>query len=120
MLFRSGELADKAYNNGQYLFTGFLSAAELDIYYHMERELSYVPVTVSGGTADCERVMLRFGSEELCGYEEVFPIQCIEIICILLLDLVWLSLPAWECGLKSQYRTVVDHNFSHSLRGSVD
>lgn len=76
---RLGELADKAYNNSQYLFTGFLSAAELDIYYHMERELSYVPVTVSGGTADCERVMLRFGSKELCGYEEHFPIQCIEI-----------------------------------------
>lgn len=76
---RLGELADKAYNNSQYLFTGFLSAAELDIYYRMERELSYVPVTVSGGTADCERVMLRFGSEELCGYEEPFPIRCIEI-----------------------------------------
>ncbi|MDE7200505.1 MAG: hypothetical protein K2O91_01045 [Lachnospiraceae bacterium] len=76
---RLGELADKAYNNSQYLFTGFLSAAELDTYYGMEREISYVPVTVFGGTADCERVMLRFGSEELCGYEEAFPIQCIEI-----------------------------------------
>ncbi|MDE7321522.1 MAG: hypothetical protein K2N73_02115 [Lachnospiraceae bacterium] len=76
---RLGELADKAYNNSQYLFTGFLSASELDIYYQMERELSYVPVTVFGGTADCERVMLRFGSAELCGYEEDFPIACIEI-----------------------------------------
>ena len=69
---RLKELADKAYHNSQYLFTGFLSAAELDTYYHMERDLSYVPVTVFGGTADCERVMLRFGSEELCGYEEAF------------------------------------------------
>ncbi|MDE5696224.1 MAG: hypothetical protein K2I96_02255 [Lachnospiraceae bacterium] len=76
---RLGELADKSYNNSQYIFTGFLSAAELDTYYRMERELSYVPVTVFGGTADCERVMLRFGSVELCGYEEAFPIQCIEI-----------------------------------------
>lgn len=76
---RFRELADKSYNNSQYLFTGFLSAAELNTYYSMERELSYVPVTVFGGTADCERVMLRFGSEELCGYEEAFPIQCIEI-----------------------------------------
>lgn len=76
---RLGELADKTYNNSQYLFTGFLSAAELDTYYRMEKELSYVPVTAFGGTADCERVMLRFGSEELCGYEEHFPIQCIEI-----------------------------------------
>lgn len=76
---RLEELANKSYTNGQYLFTGFLSLAELNIYYQMERELSYVPVTVFGGTADCERVMLRFGSEELCGYEEAFPISCVEI-----------------------------------------
>ncbi|MCM1183761.1 MAG: YlmH/Sll1252 family protein [Roseburia sp.] len=76
---RLEELANKAYTNGQYLFTGFLSAAELSLYYGMERELSYVPVTVFGGTRDCERVMLRFGDEALCGYEEPFPIACIEI-----------------------------------------
>ena len=76
---RLEELANKSYSNSQYVFTGFLSAAELDIYYRMERELSYVPATVYGGTADCERVMLRFGNEELCGYEEPFPIACIEI-----------------------------------------
>lgn len=76
---RIGELANKSYMEGRYLFTGFLSLAELNVYYQMERELSYVPVTVFGGTADCERVMLRFGSEELCGYEEAFPIACVEI-----------------------------------------
>lgn len=77
---RLAELADKSYNSSQYFFTNFLSAAELDIYYQMERELSYVPVTVFGGTMDCERVMLRFGCEALCGYEAAFPIQCIEIL----------------------------------------
>ncbi|MDE7268478.1 MAG: hypothetical protein K2N89_13530 [Lachnospiraceae bacterium] len=76
---RLAELANKAYANSQYLFTSFLSLAELNIYYQMERELSYVPVTIFGGTADCERVMLRFGDEELCGYEEPFPIACVEI-----------------------------------------
>ena len=76
---RLTELANKAYTNSQYLFTGFLSMSELDIYYQIEREISYVPVTMFGGTKDCERVMLRFGSEELCGYEEPFPITCIEI-----------------------------------------
>ena len=76
---RLAELANKAYTNSQYLFTGFLSLAELNSYYQMERELSYVPVTVFGGTADCERVMLRFGDEEFCGYEEPFPIVCVEI-----------------------------------------
>ena len=39
---RLAELADKSYSSGQYFFTGFLSAAELDIYYQMERELSSV------------------------------------------------------------------------------
>ena len=53
--------------------------AELDIYYQMENELSYVTVTAYGGTNDCERVMLRFGDGELCGYDEEFPIVCIEI-----------------------------------------
>lgn len=76
---RLAELANKAYSNSQYLFTGFLSIAELNCYYQMERELSYISVTVFGGTADCERVMLRFGDEELCGYEEPFPIACVEI-----------------------------------------
>ena len=77
---RLSELANKAYSNSQYLFTGYLSMFELDVYYRMERELSYVPVTIFGGTNDCERVMLRSGDEELCGYEEPFPIACIEII----------------------------------------
>lgn len=76
---RLAELANKAYTDSRYLFTGFLSLAELNSYYQMERELSYVPVTVFGGTADCERVMLRFGDEALCGYEEPFPIACVEI-----------------------------------------
>ena len=76
---RLTELADKSYNNSQYLFTNFLSMAEQNTYFSMERELSYVPVTLFGGTGDCERVMLRFGSEELCGYEEAFPIVCMKI-----------------------------------------
>jgi RNA-binding protein YlmH len=76
---RLAELANKSYNNSQYIFTGFLSMAELGIYYSMERELSFAPITLWGGTNDCERMMLRFGSEELCGYEEAFPISCVEI-----------------------------------------
>lgn len=76
---RLSELANKSYTNSQYLFTTFLSMSELDIYYQIESEISYVPATLFGGTQDCERVMIRFGSEELCGYVEPFPITCIEI-----------------------------------------
>lgn len=77
---RLAELADRTHANGRYFFTDFLSLAELNIYYQIERTLSHVPVTVFGGTADCERVMLRFGNEELCGYDEPFPIACVEIL----------------------------------------
>lgn len=76
---RLTELAEKAYQNSQYIFTGFLSMQEIDLYYRMERELSYVPVTLYGGTRDCERVMIRFGDEDMCGYVEPFPICCVEI-----------------------------------------
>lgn len=76
---RLQELANKSYMNGQYFFTSFMGLSELTLYYQIEREISYVPTTLFGGTSDCERVMLRFGSEELCGYEESFPIACIEI-----------------------------------------
>ncbi|MCX4378210.1 MAG: YlmH/Sll1252 family protein [Lachnospiraceae bacterium] len=85
LLFRKRleELANRSYANQQYLFTGFLSAAELDIYYQMEHELSYAPAVLFGGTNDCERLMLRFGSEALCGYEELFPIACVAIVPLL-------------------------------------
>lgn len=85
LLFRKRleELANRSYANQQYLFTGFLSAAELDIYYQMEHELSYASAVLFGGTNDCERVMLRFGSEVLCGYEESFPIACVAIVPLL-------------------------------------
>lgn len=76
---RLRELANKSYTGGQYFFTGFLSLSEQDVYHRLERELSYVPARLFGGTEDCERMMLRFGGEELCGWETDFPIACIEI-----------------------------------------
>ena len=51
--------------------------AELNAFYEMRKEISYVPYSEFGGTENCERLMIRFGSEELFGYEEPFPIRCI-------------------------------------------
>lgn len=76
---RFEELANKTYRNNLYTFTNFLTMAEQDAFYQMQKEISYVPYTLYGGTNDCERLMIRFGSEELCGYEEPFPICCILI-----------------------------------------
>lgn len=75
---RLRELARKCYQNNQYTFTGFLSPADRECFYELERELSYVPCKIWGGSELCERVMLRFGSEEELGYEEEFPIACIQ------------------------------------------
>lgn len=76
---RFRELAQKCYQNNQYTFTGFLSLADMTCFYEIERELSYVPYKVWGGSELCERVMLRFGSKEEFGYEEEFPITCIQV-----------------------------------------
>lgn len=76
---RFRELGEKCYRNGQYTFTGFLGLAELACFYEAEREFSYVPYTVWGGSELCERVMIRFGSRQELGYEEEFPIVCIQV-----------------------------------------
>ncbi len=76
---RFRELAEKCYQNSQYTFTGFLSLADMTCFYQMEKELSYVPYTIWGGSELCERVMVRFGNEEQLGYVEEFPIVCLQV-----------------------------------------
>lgn len=72
------ELAEKSYRNNQYVFTNFLNMAEMNAFYEIRKEIFYIPFTAFGGTENCERLMLRFGSEDLFGYEEPFPIVCIQ------------------------------------------
>ena len=73
------DLANQCYQQNHYTFSGFLNVGEQVIVYEMERELKFVPWTLFGGSEDCERRMLRFGSEELLGYEEEFPIRCLVV-----------------------------------------
>lgn len=73
------ELAEKSYRQGVYLFTGFLGLSEQEVFYRAAREFSHVPFALSGGHAFCERVMARFGDAEMMGYEEGFPIVCLEV-----------------------------------------
>lgn len=79
LLKRFRELAAKCYQNSQYTFTSFLSMGDMAGFYQIEKELSYVPYTVWGGSELCERVMVRFGSEEQLGYTEEFPIVCLQV-----------------------------------------
>lgn len=76
---RFRELADRSYSQGIYTFTGFLGLGELDILYQMERELGYAGISLSGGCADADRKIVRFGEEGQLGYEAPFPIVCIQI-----------------------------------------
>ncbi len=76
---RLKELADRSYNSGQFVFTDFLSVAELALYYDNEAEFGYAHPTLSGGCEVSERKMIRFGSEEDLGYTQDFPIKALRI-----------------------------------------
>lgn len=73
------EKAQKAYNGNIYTFTDFLDMYDRSVYNSMKKELSFIPNEEWGGMEDCERVMVRFGSEEAFGYEGEYPIACIKI-----------------------------------------
>lgn len=74
---RLEELAMRCYRDNLYTYTGFMSVAEQDVFYRMKNILSYAEPSLFGGGPDCERQMLRFGSEKMLGYPEDFPIRCV-------------------------------------------
>lgn len=76
---RMAELSRKSYEHNIYTYTGFLSMAEQDVFYGMPMEEKGKEYRFFGGTEDCERRMLRFGSKESMGYEEDFPIVCLAV-----------------------------------------
>ena len=73
------ELAERSYSGYRYIYTDFLGMAELGIYHAMGRELAFVPSEAFGGTDVCERCMVRFGSEDFCGYPEDYPIRLLKV-----------------------------------------
>ena len=76
---RIAELARKSYEHNIYTYTGFLSMAEQDVFYGMIPEIKGTDYKLYGGREDCERKILRFGSEDSLGYEEEFPIVCLRV-----------------------------------------
>lgn len=76
---RFQELAEKCYMQNGYFFTGFLGMGELDAFYQVQKQFAHVPYTVFGGNTNSERQMVRFGNEEMLGYDMAFPICCIEV-----------------------------------------
>ena len=75
---RLTELAEKAYGQGTYTFSNFLGLAEQDVLSRIERDIRHVPKSLYGGAEGCQRVMVRFGDEDLCGYDLPFPIVCLK------------------------------------------
>ena len=71
------ELGRKSYNSGIYTFTDFLGLGEQSAFHEIERDIVGIPYTAFGGNEGCERVMIRFGSEDICGYEMPFPISIV-------------------------------------------
>ncbi len=76
---RFRELAEKSFQQGIFLFTGFLGLGEQDIFWREEPALKYAGYTLWGGCEDADRVLVRFGNAEEMGYEVAFPIVCIHI-----------------------------------------
>jgi len=72
------DLANKSYQKNIYTFTNFLSASDLDLFYTILPDIPAVPYEIFGGRENCDRVMIRFGSEETLGYDMPFPITILQ------------------------------------------
>lgn len=77
LIKRINELAAKCYGSSRFIFTDFLNPSEISLILNNERDINYVEHKFYGGTDQCERQMLRFGSADMLGYEEEFPISCV-------------------------------------------
>ena len=77
LIKRINELAAKCYGSSRFIFTDFLNPSEISLILNNERDINYVEHKFYGGTEQCERQMLRFGSADMLGYEEEFHISCV-------------------------------------------
>ena len=73
------DLAEQACKTGKYRFTGFLGLHEQNLLLREQQKLSFAGLTLFGGCEDAERRMARFGCEEICGYEQPFPIDLLRL-----------------------------------------
>ena len=76
---RVTEWANRSWNQGVYCFSHFLDLAQRSDFLRLAPSLPPVKWTLFGGAEGCERQMLRFGSEDACGYDAPFPILILKI-----------------------------------------
>ena len=106
------DLADKCDRQGIYTYSDFLGLAEQDVFHRVKTEIGRCPFTLFGGLEHSERVMVRFGSEEMLGYEEPFPIVCLRIAP---------AAPkfAEELGHRDYLGALMNLGFERSLLGDI-
>lgn len=73
------DLASRSYEQSIYTFSGFLGLSEQDIYYQLQKDISFAHPSLWGGHENAERVIAIFGSTESLGYEAHYPIVCLHI-----------------------------------------
>lgn len=73
------ELAEKSYSRSVYTYTPFLGLSQQQVFYAVEKEVSYAGYAMEGGAPLCERKIIRFGNPDNLGYDEPYPIAHIEI-----------------------------------------
>lgn len=77
---RFHDLAERSFARDVFTFTGFLGLGEQDVFWQEEPRLKYAGYALYGGCEGADRVMVRFGNAEKCGYEVPFPVVCIHIV----------------------------------------
>lgn len=73
------DLANRAYRQNTYTYTGFLNAAELSLLDLVAADISFIRHEANGGFALAERQMIRFGSEDAFGYTEPWPVSIVKV-----------------------------------------
>lgn len=76
---RFKDLANRSFQGNRFTYSNFLSLADQSELLAKERELSFAGLTLFGGNEWCERKVVRFGNPQEFGYDEDFPIACLEI-----------------------------------------
>lgn len=73
------DLANRAYRQNTYTYTGFLNAAELALFDSAAADVSFIPHETFGGYELAERQMVRFGSADVFGYTEQWPVCVVKV-----------------------------------------
>ncbi|MBQ4284389.1 MAG: hypothetical protein IJB96_10745 [Lachnospira sp.] len=76
---RLTDTAKRAYSQGNYTYSSFLSMSEIAIYKTMSKELEFIKSDTFGGYPNAERQVIQFGDSTEFGYVGTYPIDVIKV-----------------------------------------